>query len=330
MFMAKIQKATTFFLISLTVLCFGANSQNNFSTYKLHYKDFLINNKSDTILSQLNIKKDFVDGEYFIYYDKDFKRIWLRGVIYNNKLEGKWELRNEENNIYEYKMFVSGKQIDVESSENTFVKIFLPNKVFQFRAYYISAMNDTLTINLVELRVTSQIYEILHNPRFEGIWTFNYNQNDSLLLGGIYPWNDWESNTICLITENKSQIQIYPPRLNQFAFTEIIKFPSVSPSYLKQGYKWENQIQIPANYILKEWENTIFYHKSEIIGKRNFSFLGNNIECWIIKGESFNQDFGTANFEYLFNEEYGFMLMEWTNYDNQKAIFELINLKIEN
>jgi len=319
-------KITALLIIPLTILCFRAKSQNNFSTYKIYYKDFLINSKSDTILSQLNIKKGIDDGEYFIYSDKGLKKIWLHGIIYNNKLDGKWEFLDEQNEIYKYKMFVSGKQIDIGSTENTFIKIYLPNKVFQFRAFYISAMNDTLTDNLVEFKITSHIFEIIHNPRFEGVWTFNYNRDDSLLLAGIYPTNVWVDSTGCLITENESQIQIYPPRCNQFAFTEIIYFPSISPLYLKQGYKWESQTQIHT-YTVKEWENTFFYHKSEIIGKRNFLLLGKHLECWIIKGESFNQDFGISYFEYLFNEEYGFVRMEWINYDKQKAIFELFNLK---
>jgi len=323
-------KTTTLFLIFLIVLCRSSLSQIYLPAYNLHYKNFFIKDKNDSVLLQSDIKKNFGDGEYYIYYDKDLTKLWMHGSIYNNKLEGKWEFRDIENIIFCYKMFSNGIQIDIDSPENTFTKIFLPNKIFEYRAYYISTLNDTLTSNIVTLKITSQIYEIRHNPRFEGIWTFQNNKNDSLLIGGKYPWNNWEQSTICLITENESQIQIYPPRCNQFVFTEIIKFPSVSPLFLKHGYKWESQIQIPENYILKEWENTIFYHKSEIIGKRVFSCLDKNLECWIIKGESFNQDFGTAYFEYLFNEEYGFVLMEWTNYDNQKAIFELINLKIEN
>ena len=51
------------------------------------------------------------------------------------------------------------------------------------------------------------------------------------------------------------------------------------------------------------------------------------MECWIIKGSSSNTDFGSSYFEYWFNEEYGFVRMEWISYDNQKAIFELKDVK---
>ena len=323
-------KKTNLFLIFLTVLCQSALSQNGLMVYKLYYLDFMINNtiESDTSLCESDIKKDLDDGEYFIYYDNDLTKLWMNGVIIDNKLEGKWEFRNRGNKIFTYQMFSDGKKIRMNLPENTFAKIYLPNKVYEFRAYYISASNDTLTSSMVTLNTDSQIYEIRHNVRFRGTWIFHYEQYDSLLLGSIYPWNDWENNTLCLITENESEIQIYPPRRNQFAFTEIIKFPSVSPLNLKTGHKWQNQIQLPEGYRLKEWENTTFYHQSEVIGKRVFSFKDHNLECWIIKGSSSNQDFGTSYFEYLFNEVYGFVRMEWINYDKQKAVFELINFKI--
>ena len=61
--------------------------------------------------------------------------------------------------------------------------------------------------------------------------------------------------------------------------------------------------------------------------KNFFIVSGKNIDCWTIKGTSFNGNFGTSHFEYLFNEEYGFVRLEWISYDKGKAIFELDNIQ---
>lgn len=304
-------------------------AQNGLTKYNLHYTDFLTftNIVGDTSLCQKNIYKDLEDGEYFIYFDKDLTKLWMNGVIFDKKLEGKWEFRNRENRIFYYKVFSDGKSIPITLPENKFAKIYVPDKIYEFNAYYISASEDTVTNNTVVLKITSQVYEVQHNPRYKGEWRFHYKQKDSLTLGTIYPWNDWKDSTLCLITENERKIEIYPPRRNQFVFTEIIDFPSISPANLQIGYQWNSQIQIPEDYELEEWSNTKFYHQSKITGKKTFHFQDDEIVCWVIRGTSSNKNFGTSHFEYLFNEEYGFVRMEWINYDNQKAVFELMNIK---
>jgi len=324
---ANMYKNKYLILIFFIALCKISLSQQNLKIQKIHYTAFLKGNIiNDTVLHQSNLNDNIEDGEYFIYYDTSLQNLWLNGVVINNKLEGNWEFRNKDNKIILFKMFSDGEEINIKLTENKFAQIYIPNKVYEYFAYYISAADDTLSYSLVTLNTTSQMYEVLHSSRFQGCWTFNYNKHDSLLLAKIYPWNIWGKNTICNITETENTIQIYPPRQNQFVFTEILMFPSVSPKNLRIGYKWESQILLPEDYFLKEWENDTFYHKAEITGKTTYLFQDNNIDCWIIKGTSFNSKFGTCFFTYLFNEIYGFVSLEWINYDKQKAVFELKNL----
>lgn len=304
-------------------------SQNGIPTYSLHYKNFFIVSdvNNDSSLNQKNIQTNLSDGEYFIYYDSSLTKLWMNGYIFNNKLEGKWEFWNRQNQIFYYRMFSEGIEVKFDIYENTFAKIYLPNKTYDFAAYYIDSNKDTITKNRVIFKITSQLYEVRNSSRFNASWIFEYNKNDSVLLGGIYPWNDWEDSILCIITESSNKIEIYPPRANQFAFTEVIGFPTVYPSNLKIGFKWENYTFVPKNYWLKEWENNTFYHNSEIAGKILFNVSGENIDCWVIKGTSFNENFGTSHVEYLFNEEYGFVRMEWVSYDKQKVLFVLENVK---
>lgn len=322
-------KITIWSLFLLFITYQNVISQNGLAKHHLHYVDFLIIKtiKVDTNLCQQIIDKDLDDGEYFIYYDKELTKLWMNGVVFDKRIEGKWEFRDRENRIFYYKVFSDGKSIPITLPENKFAKIYVPDKIYEFNAYYISASEDTVTNNTVVLKITSQVYEVQHNPRYNGEWRFHYKKKDSLALGTIYPWNDWEDSTLCLITENERKIEIYPPRRNQFVFTEIIDFPSISPANLQIGYQWNSQIQIPEDYELEEWSNTKFYHQSEITGKKTFHFQNDEIVCWVIRGNSSNKNFGTSHFEYLFNEEYGFVRLEWINYDNQKAVFELMNIK---
>lgn len=311
----------------LFIICKITLSQTDLEVYKINESDLLKENvEYDAGLNQNMIHQNLQDGEYFIYYDTAKTQLWMNGVIIDQKLEGKWEFRNSENQIIGYKMFSCGKEITMDLPENNYVSIYLPDKAFKFKAYYKSASNDTLTASMVTLSTNAQMYEIMHNPRFKGKWTFNYTRADSVQLGGVYPWNDWVGNTYCSITETENYIEIYPPRRNQFVFTETINFPSVKPAKLKLGYKWSSQTRMPEDYELEEWSNTTFYHQAEISSKASLFIQNENIECWVIKGNSTNKDFGTSYFEYLFNEEYGFVRMEWINYDKQQAVFELIEV----
>jgi hypothetical protein len=309
------------------MLCKITLSQTDLQVYKINAADFFKENvECDVRINQHMIQQNLNDGEYFIYYDKACKRLWMNGVITDQRLEGKWEFRNRENQIVDYKMFSAGKEITMDLPKNNFVKIYLPHKKYKFEATYISSNQDTLSKSNVILSTEAQRYEVLHNLRFKGEWTFNYTRKDSIQLGGIYPWNNWVETAYCSITETENLIEIYPPRRNQYAFTEVIKFPSIHPNNLEAGYKWNSQTHIPQNYELEEWSNTTFYHQTEITGKASLFIQNENIECWVIKGNSTNKDFGTSYFEYLFNEEYGFVRMEWINYDRQKAVFELIEV----
>lgn len=321
----KVKLLLLFFFISNAVF-----SQIELNKYHVYYKKILKIKtvENDTLLTQSMLKKDLKNGEYIIYYDKALKKQWLWGTIINKKLEGKWEFRKPKREIFHYAFFNQGDLLNIKRKQNDFAKIYLPNKIFQFKAIYINPSRDTVSISYPTLHVESQIFEIRNNERYEGTWTFNYSKEDSLKLGIIYPWNEWEETTLCRIDETKSFIQIYPPRRNQYAFTEIINFPSISPKNLYIGYKWNSPLTIPDGYRLKEWENNVFNQEYEIKGRKNYLYKNQDLVCWEVLGKSYNPKFGTSTIEYLFHSDYGFVRMEWINYDNQKAIFELIDIKI--
>jgi len=83
----------------------------------------------------------------------------------------------------------------------------------------------------------------------------------------------------------------------------------------------------PKIYILKNWG---VYSSS--ITENEYSYLGvenrdyNNIgklECHKFEGEAYNNFHGISKIEYFFNEEFGFVEMNYLTYDDDKIHFKL-------
>jgi hypothetical protein len=121
------------------------------------------------------------------------------------------------------------------------------------------------------------------------------------------------------------RVWMHPIRVNQYKFTEVAPFPEVFFP-LQKGKKWDGgETSIFEGW--DEWSGQTVKSKYKISGKATYLLKkGSEISCWVIKSVA-KCSSGKSKLLALFNEEYGFVKMEYQNYENEKLVFELIDVE---
>lgn len=153
----------------------------------------------------------------------------------------------------------------------------------------------------------------------------DYNQT---LLQYDYPTKDNTSpfNSISGAIENEKNVWIHPPRDKYFRILELNPFPFIKTPY-EVGNSWEWKLGIGSGWgdeRWKTWEGGIENQYSyEISGKKIIETKLGKIDCFIIKSTA-SSDIGKTKLTAYFNEDYGFIRLNYTNIDGSKTNLELI------
>ena len=124
--------------------------------------------------------------------------------------------------------------------------------------------------------------------------------------------------------ENEDQVWMHPIRHNQYIFTEVAAFPEIQfPA--KIGKTWTGTISGLGGW--GDWDDMTINSSYEITDHVNVMLKGGEVECWEIFTRS-SFELGESKAIFYFNEDYGFVKMEYLNYENQKLIFELEKVEV--
>ena len=233
-----------------------------------------------------------------------------------------------------YKLPSSGFDVNINIDSLEFTerripkirKIFKAGKVYHYKAIYIASNNQTLSNSNVIMKATGErwewqpenqdlVYYEFPNYKSDSIKLRNHDINKELQL--------WKNQTGEGVIENFEQVWMHPIRINQYKFTEIAPFPEVLFP-LQKGKKWDGTVNIGKGW--GEWDGQTVKSKYKISGRATYLLKDSEINCWVIKSIS-KCSSGKSKLITLFNEEYGFVKMEYQNYENEKLIFELINVE---
>lgn len=152
----------------------------------------------------------------------------------------------------------------------------------------------------------------------------DYNQTvilyDYMMIGG----GSWTIEATGLI-ENSKNIWIHPPRTGLFEILELNPYP-----YLKSaneiGNKWEWKLSIGSKWSDKRWlewtGNVLNKYDYEITQKLNLETKIGNLVCYEIVGIA-QSELGKTKLISYFNQEYGFIKLDYTNIDKSKIIIEI-------
>jgi hypothetical protein len=183
---------------------------------------------------------------------------------------------------------------------------------------------DTLTeetIDKVILKVKSGLQPFLNN-------TPDYNQT---VISYNFPQYNGERNfnSATGIIENEKNVWMHPPRLKLFRILEINPFPFIQAPY-KIGNKWNWTLNIGSFWgdeRWRTWDETIENkYQYEIIDKKKIKTKLGDLDCFEIESTATSQ-IGTTLLKAYFNEDVGFVKLDYTNIDSTKLVLELLKFE---
>ena len=206
-------------------------------------------------------------------------------------------------------------------------RIFKAGRVYHYKAIYIGLNNDTLSNSLVNIRTTGLRWDQQPEKQDLIYYEFPGYKADSAKLSDHKinkEFQIWTDNNATGVIENVERVWMHPIRVNQYKFTEVAPFPEVFFP-LQNGKKWDGG-ETPIYKGWGEWCGQTVKSKYKIAGKAIFLFKGSEISCWVIKSIS-KCPSGKSKLITLFNENFGFVKMEYQNYEKEKLVFELIKME---
>jgi hypothetical protein len=231
---------------------------------------------------------------------KDENRYNQNNIIYTPKTIIKYSYKYIDNNAKEYLFKICdldrdgfGDLIDVDKADNKTIKSVL--------------------ITVLEGGFRKNVYP-------------DYNQT---VIKYDYLMNDGNSCMICRtgLVENEANIWMHPPREMNFKILELNPFPYIKKPYTI-GNKWFWKLGIGdqwSNKNWKEWKGSIENMcEYEIIDKVNIKTNLGKLECYKIKSIATSR-IGKTSLMAYFNEKYGFVKLDYTNIDNTKIVFEIMD-----
>ncbi len=194
--------------------------------------------------------------------------------------------------------------------------IFKRGKVYIYDVAYIDVSGDTLSYNKIELIPLGRRDPM---PLNQDDIVFNnaYSTKDSLKFPTC-PLNKsfkimWEKQRMEGVIENVEHVWMHPLRCNHYFFTETAPFPSVHlPIYAGQNWKIPFEISDGG-----DWSNKKGMHYYKVVKKEKRVYDKLLLDCWQIKSKA-KFEFGTSYLTYYFNEQNGFVEMNYINYIGQK------------
>lgn len=194
------------------------------------------------------------------------------------------------------------------------------------------------------------VYELGKELLFENAWEINSENKNSVMIDRIsfsffkgkingdqtpysirYYNNLSEQEVLGELTgieNNENKIFLHPPRLKYFTILQFSPFPLVEFP-LKIGNKWQDKLTIGNQWgnLFEEGKTSITrVFNYSVVSKENIDTPMGKLMCYKI--EAITSDSHTPSFlTTYYNEEFGFIKMEYLNIDKSKLIFTLNSIK---
>lgn len=172
------------------------------------------------------------------------------------------------------------------------------------------------TVRQVRLRVTAGLGPFVNFP--------GYNQTiiqyDYLDANGPSSFNEQTG-----VVENERNVWMHPPRTNFFRILELNPFPYIQAPY-RTGHRWQWHLTIGDSWQDARWktwsgriENRYQY---EIKGIQSVKTPIGTFSCYKVHATATNR-LGHTQLTAYFNQQVGFVRLEYTNIDGSKTVLSL-------
>ena len=200
--------------------------------------------------------------------------------------------------------------------------IFIEGRNYTYKSAILDSNSNIISCSNVKLIGTNNRFNSVGNKQVFVEMVFDRFIGDSASLhpisqnSGCCPWVNSEKEGII---ENVERFWIHPIRSNQFLLTETACFPEVIFP-LTVGREWTGSLQI---HEYGSWAGRSLKNSYSVLGKKTFTLQGETLDCWEIVGIS-TFDGKENKLTYLFNEQFGFVLMQYAFYNGIRINFEMI------
>lgn len=204
--------------------------------------------------------------------------------------------------------------------------IFKAGRKYCYKATYVDKDKDTLSHSFVFLKTTGERWEDQPESQDLVYYEFPNYQTDSMRLVNHYinkKLQLWTRERGEGVVENAEWVWMHPIRVNQYKFTEVAPFPDIQRP-IQKGKKWVNSINVIDGW--GDWNGLTVKCRYCILGQTSFELEGSKVACWVIKSTS-KCSAGKSKLITLFNEDFGFVKMEYQNYEKESLVFELIGVE---
>lgn len=206
--------------------------------------------------------------------------------------------------------------------------VFKPCREMIYKAEFKSEKEELITRSRIKMMANGKRWRFQPEKQDEISIQYEFDQKDidknkQHQLNKGLDLNMWTGEVKEGIIENVEQVWMHPFRFNQFNFTEVAPFPEVNFP-LKIGNRWTARLHIQEGW--GDWEDTHKYSEYEIVDRETIKTdLGIIKNCWKVKSIA-KFKLGESKFDYWFNEDLGFVKMNYKNYGNQTLEIELIEV----
>lgn len=128
------------------------------------------------------------------------------------------------------------------------------------------------------------------------------------------------------VAETPDRIFLHPPRENEYAILEFSPFPIVHFP-LSVGKEWIWSLEIGSHWAkmagIKNMNNSYtFKHSYKVTKDTAILFNGGKVNCFAIEANC-RSHYGNSRLITYFNNDFGFVKMDYLNMDNSRFIFSL-------
>lgn len=133
------------------------------------------------------------------------------------------------------------------------------------------------------------------------------------------------------LIENEKNIWLHPPREFLFRILELNPFPYIKYPF-KIGHTWNWDLEIGGQWGDKRWKewtgNIVNKYQYKITDKKTIKTALGSMECYVIESEA-KSELGTTKLTSYFNEQFGFVKLDYTNIDNSTIEIDIKGFKKE-
>jgi hypothetical protein len=251
------------------------------------------------------IKKNFIREEDRIYIEKVLANTDSNAYTVDNKI---YTLKREF--IFDYHIERSGKTLKIASPRDIKPGESF-NKVWDFVA---ESENNLDKVELISIKVMSGI-----SNDNQTMIQYNYH----------YRFDTAPYYSTSGVIENGMNVWMHPHRNKYFEILELNPFPYIQQPY-QVGNKWSWYLEIGDRWgdaRWKTWNGSIInIYNYEIVRKECLKTKIGDLDCWVVKGTA-NSKLVKTELTAYFNEQNGFVKMDFINVDNSKLVIEIVKIR---